>query len=125
MAAPTGFFRGENGIVLEMDLPLGDAYAGRITRGELVRVEADGVPWTEPDPAPADPGDQDATAAALVDALGQIDDLTAELELANKQRDALAVELGDANAKLADLAAVRQDDGDTPAKPKATRAGNK
>lgn len=100
MAAETGYFRGENGLILEMDLPLGDAYAGRLNRGELVRVaDADGTPWVESEPQPtATPAGDDGTAAQLAEALDRIAELEAELELASRQRDALAVELGELKA---------------------------
>lgn len=44
MGASTGYFRCENGLVLEMDLPLQDAFAARLQRGEIIRVNRDGSP---------------------------------------------------------------------------------
>ena len=106
MATPTGHFRGENGQVLEMDLPLSDAFAGRLARGELVRVNADGSTWDEPSTAlpVVDSAEREANMAevhaALSEALTRVEELTAELELATKQRDALAVEVAEVKAAL-------------------------
>jgi hypothetical protein len=48
-AAETGWFRTESGTILEMDLPLPDGIAQRVTRGEIIRVaNQQGAPWAEP-----------------------------------------------------------------------------
>lgn len=52
--AETIHVRGEGGTVWEMDLPLRPDHAKRLAKGELVRVNADGSTWTEPEPVPAD-----------------------------------------------------------------------
>ncbi|RSN65423.1 hypothetical protein DMH01_03330 [Amycolatopsis sp. WAC 04182] len=43
----TGFFRGEGGVVFEMDLPLSEVMADKVTRGTLRRVNEDGTPWRD------------------------------------------------------------------------------
>jgi hypothetical protein len=50
MAEASGHFRGEGGVVFEMDLPLSEIMAEKITKGYLVRVNADGSPYAEQDP---------------------------------------------------------------------------
>jgi hypothetical protein len=42
----SGHFRGAGGTVWEMDLPLRELYGQQLAKGELVRVNADGSPWT-------------------------------------------------------------------------------
>jgi hypothetical protein len=65
MGVETGFFRGENGLVLEMDLPLPDAFAGRLQRGEITRVNPDGSPWDgDAQSQPASAGDAGPAEAA-------------------------------------------------------------
>lgn len=51
----TGYFRGEGGSIWEMDLPLPDHQAEKVTKGYLVQVNADGSPYVKPagDPTPA------------------------------------------------------------------------
>jgi hypothetical protein len=47
MSAPkSGYFRGAGGTVWEMDLPLKELYGHQLSKGELVRVNSDGSPWT-------------------------------------------------------------------------------
>lgn len=41
-------FRGEGGAVFVIDLPLSPGYEQKIARGQLVRVNEDGSPFTEP-----------------------------------------------------------------------------
>lgn len=41
-----GYFRGAGGTVWPMDLPLRELYGNQLTKGELVRVNEDGSPWT-------------------------------------------------------------------------------
>lgn len=48
MDAETGFFRGAGGGLFELPLPLSENMANQQTRGELVRVNADGSHW-QPD----------------------------------------------------------------------------
>jgi hypothetical protein len=52
----TGWFRTESGVIIEMDLPLPDGIAQRVSRGEIVRVaDAEGAPWPDEHPAPVEP----------------------------------------------------------------------
>lgn len=45
-APPTAWFKGEGGVVFEMDLPLPEAIAQRVQMGAIVRVaDADGAPY--------------------------------------------------------------------------------
>lgn len=56
-AAETAFFRGEGGVVIEMDLPLKEVMQDKVTRGTLRRVNEDGTPWVDPaEPAAAEQG---------------------------------------------------------------------
>lgn len=106
MGAETGHFRGENGLIQEMDLPLSDAFAGRLKRGEVVRVHADGSTWTDdPSVPPTVTADELSTNTAelhkaLSEALTHNDELVAELDLATRQRDALAAELAKVKSTL-------------------------
>lgn len=45
----TGFFKGEGGVVWEMTLPLPETQAEKVTKGYLVRVNADGSPYVDPE----------------------------------------------------------------------------
>ncbi|WP_067470007.1 hypothetical protein [Actinomadura macra] len=63
MAAEVGYFRGEGGGVWPMDLPLDEVMAEKVTKGYLVRVNADGSPYAEPD---AEPPPQSAVKAEWV-----------------------------------------------------------
>lgn len=54
-AKPTGFFRGAGGSIFEMDLPLSEVMADQQTRGQLVRVNADGSPYEAPATDESDP----------------------------------------------------------------------
>lgn len=47
------WIRGENGALHLFDVPLPPGIAHRLSRGDLVRVNADGSPWV----ADADPGE--------------------------------------------------------------------
>lgn len=47
--------RGENGLVMAHDLPLGEGIAHRLEAGHLVRVNEDGTPWEAPADAEVDP----------------------------------------------------------------------
>lgn len=47
-----GHFRGTGGVVHQMDLPLPEVYADQVERGDLVRVNADGSPYSEDEPKP-------------------------------------------------------------------------
>jgi hypothetical protein len=47
-AKETGFFRGSGGAIWEMDLPLPELYGEQLAKRELVRVEADGSPYSGP-----------------------------------------------------------------------------
>lgn len=46
----TGHFRGAGGAVFEMDLPLAEPYQYQANRGQLVRVNPDGSPYTGEQP---------------------------------------------------------------------------
>jgi hypothetical protein len=46
----TGHFLCEGGSVIEMDLPVSEAIAERITKGMIRRVNADGSPYVPPAP---------------------------------------------------------------------------
>lgn len=48
--ADTIHLRGEGGSVFAFDLPLPEAIADRVAKGQLHRVAEDGGPWVEPDP---------------------------------------------------------------------------
>lgn len=41
-----GYFRGAGGTIWPMGLPLPELYGGQLAKGELVRVNEDGSPWT-------------------------------------------------------------------------------
>lgn len=48
MGAPaTAYFQGEGGVVWELDLPLTEVMAEKVTKGYLRRVDADGKPYIE------------------------------------------------------------------------------
>ncbi len=99
----TGLFRCENGQVLEMDLPLPDAFAARLKRGEIVRVaDLDGTPWEPPAEQATTAGPSEAELLAR-----DLDDARAELDLATRQRDDLAAELAQARQELAAVTAER------------------
>lgn len=49
MSTPeTGYFKGEGGVVWEMALPLPEQQAEKVTKGYLVRCDAEGGPWIDP-----------------------------------------------------------------------------
>lgn len=49
MAAETAFYRGEGGVVWQMDLPLSDNMREKVTKGYLTRVANEaGDPYVEP-----------------------------------------------------------------------------
>jgi hypothetical protein len=54
-AAETGFFRGAGGGIFELSLPLSENFEQQRVRGQLVRVDENGDPWTD-QAAPADDG---------------------------------------------------------------------
>lgn len=64
--ADTIHVRGEGGMVIAMDLPLPGDIEKRMVRGQIVRVNPDGSPYTGPaaDDAPAVPVARPAQAAA-------------------------------------------------------------
>jgi hypothetical protein len=43
----TVFIQGENGHIFTMSLPLSEPIEDRLTKGYLLRVNADGTPWSE------------------------------------------------------------------------------
>lgn len=47
MATETAFYRGEGGVVWEMDLPLSEVMQEKVVKGTLRRVDADGMPYVE------------------------------------------------------------------------------
>lgn len=62
----SAWFRGEGGGIHRMDLPLPEAIADQVTKGYLVRVNADGSPY-EPEAAEAEvPPPQSAAKAVWV-----------------------------------------------------------
>ncbi|MFG3050327.1 hypothetical protein ACGFZP_05135 [Kitasatospora sp. NPDC048239] len=65
MAAETIHVRGEGGTVIAMDLPLPEAIAQRLAKGQLQRVTEDGSPYTAPPPddVPSLPAKAPAKAA--------------------------------------------------------------
>lgn len=107
--AETGWIRGENGLVLEMDLPLNDAFAARLKRGEISRVNEDGTPW-EPEEAVAESlaGEPEADEE-LTAALAENANLSDEIALLTKQRDELAVEVGQLKEQLAEVTKERDE----------------
>jgi len=52
-AAETGFFRGAGGGIFELPLPLSENFEQQRVRGQLVRVDENGDPWTDQTSAPA------------------------------------------------------------------------
>ena len=114
MAAETGWIRGENGIVLEVDLPLSETFASRVKRGEIVRVNKDGTPW-EPAaadtaaPAAGEPDDVAELREAHAVVLAENADLSDEVALLTKQRDDLAAELEQVKAQLAEVTKQRDE----------------
>lgn len=63
----TGHFLGEGGAIYEMNLPLSEVMADKLTKGYLRRVNPDGTPYEEPKPAEQDetpPPDPNARPAA-------------------------------------------------------------
>jgi hypothetical protein len=46
-AAETGFFRGAGGGIFELSLPLSENFEQQRVRGQLVRVDENGDPWTD------------------------------------------------------------------------------
>jgi hypothetical protein len=107
MGAETGYFRGENGLILRMDLPLPEVYHQRLVRQEIVRVKEDGSPWEGPDDVVVTPELMDRSALLARD----LDDARAELDLATRQRDNLVTELAEvkvaleaARARIAEMA---------------------
>lgn len=112
MAGATGFFRLENGMVLEMDLPLAEVYASRVKRGEIVQVGSlDGEPIDDDAPSPVtEPDPADGALAELVD---ELEGARADLALTTTQRDqfdaayqAARAELETALARVAELEAA-------------------
>jgi hypothetical protein len=101
MAKETGFFLLEGGGVQEMDLPLHEAIAGRVAKGEIRRVvpvERDGEkvwePYEEPTALPEVTADEAATATADLQAqhsaaLDRIAELEATLASVTAERDEL------------------------------------
>jgi hypothetical protein len=62
------WIRGENGTLNVFDVPLPPGIQHRLDRGDLVRVNEDGSPWTEPDDEPEPAADvPPADAPALPD----------------------------------------------------------
>ena len=55
-AADTGFFRGAGGGIFELSLPLSENFEQQRVRGQLVRVDENGDPWTDQAAGPADDG---------------------------------------------------------------------
>ena len=99
-AKETGWFRLEGGTFQEMDLPLHEAIAARVAKGEIIRVaNADGGPWTEPASELPDvtPAEAAANTAALHEELSKALDRVAELEdelgKVTKERDELQASL--------------------------------
>lgn len=79
MGEDFGFYRLENGLVQRMDHPLGQGIAGRVAKGEIVRVtDASGKRLYRA--APGEDGDAEQ-------------DLLARAEAAEAERDALLAEL--------------------------------
>lgn len=101
MAGATGFFRLENGMVLEMDLPLAEVYASRVRRGEIIQVGS----------LAGEPFEDDASASAVVvpdpaeDGLAamveELEGVRADLALTTTQRDQFDAALQVAQAELA------------------------
>lgn len=59
----TVYVRGEGGSVIAMDLPLPEAIADRLTKGQLRRVNADGSLYAPADDDPAAPALPDRAPA--------------------------------------------------------------
>lgn len=57
VAAETGFFRGSGGGIFELPLPLSENFEQQRVRGQLVRVDENGDPWTDQAPSGADAED--------------------------------------------------------------------
>lgn len=102
MGAPeTGHFRTESGVVLEMDLPLPEAIAQRVARGDIVRVTPMRVPKGKPERwAPYEPPTMDPTpdpADELAAALAHVADLEKRLAEVAAERDELKAKAGNIN----------------------------
>jgi hypothetical protein len=78
------WFRGEGGAIQTVDLgALHPGIRKRFSRGDLVRLNPDGSPWTEPaepEPAPAPVPDESETATAVVTVTPDTGDFAAEAE---------------------------------------------
>lgn len=46
--AQTAYYRGEGGVIWELDLPLTEVMQEKLTKGYLTRVNEDGTPYVEP-----------------------------------------------------------------------------
>lgn len=82
----TGFFMEAEGHVVEMDLPLPEPLADRLTKGYLKRVNADGSPWTGEVVDPLD-GETDE-----VEQHGETDEPVVDLEVARPNVNASKAE---------------------------------
>ncbi|TYB69735.1 hypothetical protein FXF51_06115 [Nonomuraea sp. PA05] len=60
---PTGWFRGEGGVIWPMTLPLSEVMAEKLVKGYLTRVNADGTPYVDPGAEGEDPGEPSAEEA--------------------------------------------------------------
>jgi hypothetical protein len=103
--------RGEGGTVIAMDLPLHEAMADRLTRGQLQRVNPDGTPYTGP--AGADvPGPPDKAPAK---AAGKGDWVAWAIVCGATADDAEALTKADLIDKYADAHPATGDDDEDPA----------
>lgn len=56
--AETIYVRGEGGVIFAMDLPLPEAIADRLAKGQIKRVNRDGSPYYGAEPVPARAAEQ-------------------------------------------------------------------
>jgi hypothetical protein len=116
--ADRAWIRGENGLILQMDLPLPDAFATRLARGEITRVNEDGTPWEEePTGLSAADDDQAAIEALVIEleemradrniALNRLEETRAELGVVMAERDNLIVETEAATKPVSTRAAAK------------------
>jgi hypothetical protein len=96
----TGLFRCENGLVIEMDLPLPSVFEARLKRGEITRVDDDASgPSVEPPTPPAEAASLAKAHAELAMALDRVEELQAERDKLVAERDQARAELDELRTK--------------------------
>jgi hypothetical protein len=101
----TGLFRCENGLVIEMDLPLPPVFDARLKRGEITRVDdLAGDPAKPAAELPTPPAGEifdslKRTRAELASALDRVEELQAERDKLVAERDQARAELDELRTK--------------------------